>query len=538
MSRLDALEGSLAVPSLEELFTSADYFGVTTATPLQRAICRLADGVPLEELATHPHVLSALGNWLDGSQNWSGESFGKPRELVLLAGTRSGKTRLSVAQAVRMALTCDTRGLKPGEIPRVPIVSLTIDLANEAFRQLSGTCIERPKLRKLLIEEPTAGRVLLRHPSGRPVEIMVSAGKRAGSSLVARWLAGAIFDEAPRMYGSEDGHVVHLDDSLAAIQSRLLPGAQIVEIGSPWAPLGPIYKKVIEHHGHPTERIAVIRAQGPWLNPYWWTPERIESLRASPKAEDQLSYRVDCLAEFSDPESGLIASAELDACTRKRELVLPSRRPDGVSYAAAIDPAARMNAWTLVVKHRERGVDVIDFVRQWHRPPGGEALDPDKVLGEIAAALAPYGVTLVATDKWQVDTLKSLARRHGLQLIEYDYVGQEVAELYLDMAAKIAQKLVELPPDPELRADLLSARRRVTQTGMVIDLPVSGNGRHSDYVPSLARVLRMHVADCAPTPPVCPDVEVRLLEAAKKKYAPKRPKAGRGHWWQKHPMGP
>jgi hypothetical protein len=533
MSRLEALEHKVEVPSLETLFTSEDYFGVTTATDLQRAICRIADGEPLEKLAHAAHLAEAMGNWLDAGQSWDGRPIPKPRELVLLAGTRSGKTRLSVAQAVRLAQTCSVRGMKPGEVPRVPIVSLTLDLANEAFRQLAGTCIERPKLRRLLLEEPTAGRVLLRHPSGRPVEITVSAGKRAGSSLVARWLAGVIFDEAPRMYGGEDGHVVHLDDSLAAIQSRLLPGSQVLEIGSPWAPLGPVYRKVVEAHGRPTERLVVVRAQGHWLNPMWWTPERIASLRASTKAEDQLSYRVDCLADFTDPESGLIASAELNAVTRIGELVKPSRRPDGVAYAAAIDPAARMNAWTLVVKHRERGVDVVDFVRQWHRPPGGEALDPDKVLGEIADALRPYGVTLIATDKWQVDTLKALARRHALQLIEYDYAGQEVTELYLDMASKIAQKLVELPPDPELRADLLSARRRVTQQGMVIDLPVSGTGRHSDYVPALARVLRMHVADCRPELPKVIDIETRLLAAARKKFTPPKPKRGRGHWWQR-----
>lgn len=511
-----------AVPCLEELFTSEDYFGVTSATDLQRAICRIADGVPLGELAHAAHVAEALSAWGQPPAPVP-DIIGKPREMVFLAATRSGKTRLASAQAIRMALTCDTRGMKPGESPRVPIVSLTLDLANECFAQLSGTCLDRPKLRGLLLEEPTAGRVVLRHPSGRPVEVTVSAGKRAGSSLVARWLAGAIFDEAPRMAGSVDGAVVNLDDSLAAIQSRLRPGAQVVEIGSPWAPQGPIYQKVLEHHGKPSARIVVVRAQGAWLNPTWWTPERIAQLRASPLPADQLSYRTDCLADWADPESGLIASAELDAVTR-RELTLPSRRSDGVLYAAAIDPAARQNAWTLVVKMREAGVDVVVLCKQWHRPPGGEALDPDKVLSEIAGVLRPYGVTHVATDKWQVDSLKALARHHGLQLMEYDFSGQDLTELYLDMASRIAQRAVQLPPDPELRSDLLGARRRVTSTGMVIDLPVSGSGRHSDYVPALARVLRLHVPDARPAPKPKVDVEQRMLDAAKRKWCPPKSK--------------
>ena len=55
--------------SLEGLMTHEDGFGLDTATPLQRAIFRIAGGDPLEELADHPDVIEALGGvkWeLDG----------------------------------------------------------------------------------------------------------------------------------------------------------------------------------------------------------------------------------------------------------------------------------------------------------------------------------------------------------------------------------------------------------------------------------------------------------------------------------------
>jgi hypothetical protein len=47
--------------TLEALLMNRGAFGLETASPLQRAICRIADGASLEELAAHPDVAQA--NW-------------------------------------------------------------------------------------------------------------------------------------------------------------------------------------------------------------------------------------------------------------------------------------------------------------------------------------------------------------------------------------------------------------------------------------------------------------------------------------------
>ncbi len=47
--------------TLERLLTHPSAFGLLTASPLQRAICRIADGLPLGELAEHPDVMAAIG---------------------------------------------------------------------------------------------------------------------------------------------------------------------------------------------------------------------------------------------------------------------------------------------------------------------------------------------------------------------------------------------------------------------------------------------------------------------------------------------
>jgi hypothetical protein len=198
--------------TLEALLTSRNGFALVTASPLQRAVCRIIDGLPLGELAARDEVRAAIGD-VDALPK------APPAEVLILSGIRTAKSLSAAATAVRASQTCDMTGLGAGETPRVSVVSLTTDLSKVVFDHIVGNVLARPALRALLIGEPTADALVLRHPSGRPVEIKVVAGARAGASLVARWSAGCIFDEAPRMIGSDDG-VVNYDDCRAAVIGR------------------------------------------------------------------------------------------------------------------------------------------------------------------------------------------------------------------------------------------------------------------------------------------------------------------------------
>jgi hypothetical protein len=217
-------------PDLETLLTSPDGFALP-ATDLQRAICRLIDGRPLAELAT-PLVQAALGNLpLDP---FNAERT-PPAEVVLLAGVRTAKSMIAAAVAIMSSQRCDVSQLSPGEIPRFSILSLSLDNAKVTMGHLVGA-LQKPHLKHLrvdpaqtenwreLMEETSAESawsVFVWHPSGRPVEIRVIAGKRAGGSLVSRWSAGVCLDEAARMVGDSDG-VINYDDAVKAVRTRLL----------------------------------------------------------------------------------------------------------------------------------------------------------------------------------------------------------------------------------------------------------------------------------------------------------------------------
>jgi len=506
----------------EGLLTSRDAFGLWEATPAQRAACRVVDGLPLGELADDLDVIELLGG------HESVEAIERhrvkrdtpgcgPKEVAFLAAIRSAKTMLACAAAVRMTQTVDVSGLKHGEMPRVSVVSLKVDVAGAAYRMLKEAILASSILSALVIGTPKEDAIQLQHPSGRPIEIAVVAGARAGAGLVARWSAGVIFDEAPRMVGAEDG-VVNLTDARSAVIGRLLPGAQALYIGSPWAPFGPAYTMHEDHWRDPKQEVVVLKGTGPMLNPTWWTPERCEAL----KTADPVAYQTDVLANFADPESGMFWDEMLRGCTRESPIEI---EPQPLQYyQAAMDPATRGNSWTLGV-WTCTGVDgarkklQVVLARQW---TGSRLapLDSERILKEIASICHRYRISSCWTDQWSVDALRTTARRCGIGLAEETMSGARKVELAQLLKLECESRDVELPPIPILSEDLKRVRKRITQEGIQIVLPRTGDGRHCDYA-SMMLLLTAHEPR-VPDPPPVTEEEYRRTEPQRIRAAEER----------------
>jgi hypothetical protein len=509
-----------APPTLEALLTSPQGFGLVTASPLQRAVCRVAEGRPLGELANEPSVRTAIG---DVEALPLGT---RPTELYLVSGSRVGKTLFSAALALHAVLTVDVSALGPGDEPRIPILSLDKDKAAACYTHLVNTMRARPALAPLIVKE---GRneldslaVWIRHPSGRPIQVCVAAGKAAGNAVVSYFLAGAIFDEFCKMAGADQA-VVNFSDSRRNALGRLLPGAQLVAIGSPWAPFGPAYDAVTNYWKKPSRALVVIKARGREMNPSWWTPERIAGLPAE-------VLRTEEEAEFADAESSLYSSVEVDRATRKAPAAL--RPVAGEEYVATTDAATRGNAWTLTVGTRTRPDRVVVVLaRQW---VGSKVapLSPRAVLREIAAVLAPYGVDVLHGDQWAADALRDLAEEAGLTLVESTSTAAEKEDRYAALGARLAEQEIELPPDAQLRTDLLAVKKRVTQTGVSIHLPKTGDGRHCDYAPALT--LLVERVNALALPPENEREEESIVEARRmrdERFRTVRREKAR-EWWE------
>jgi len=492
--------------TLERLLTSTKGFDLRTATPLQQAICRIADGRSLDGLE-RVQLLANPGAYAEDIREratlaWSiGDVDALPRhrpaELYIVGPIRSGKSLMTAAVSVAATQRCDLSLVGPGEVPRVSVVSLTTDLARVVHQHVVGRSTASPALKRLTMGDATSDSVMFRHPTGVPVEVKIVAGARAGGSLVARWSAGVVFDEFTRMTGHEDG-VVNFDDARAAVSGRLLPGAQLCGIGSPWAPFGPAYRLVTEAWQAPTRERVIIRAVGPAMNPVYWTPERCEELRR----RDPMAFRTDVLGEFADPEAALFTTDDLAAVTRRDAVELPPI--DGHHYVAAMDPATRADAWTLVVATRLKGGKLaVVKARQWQATRGAP-LSPDEVLREVAEELRRYDVARVATDQWAADALADIGARHGLFLASEAITASRKVELFESLRALVLSRGVELPPVRELLDDIRRVRKRVTQSGISIELPRAG-GRHCDYAFAAALALAQPVGEPADNSRSLPD---------------------------------
>lgn len=515
---------------------------------MQRAISRIAEGRPLKELARHPDVLEALGIT---SPKQLPLLRGPPQDIYIIAGIRSGKSTFAAAGAIWASQTVDLTMLSAGEIPRFVVLSLSKDNAAAVMAHLLGA-LSRPRLKFLRVTEKACGHwqeiiaegesdsvssVFLWHPSGRPVEVAVVAGRRAGASVISRWLMGLCLDEAPRMLGSSDA-IVNYDDSRNAAVGRLLPGAQIWSIGSPYQPYGPVYEVLESRFGSPTPDLIIFRARGPKMNPVKWTAENIERVRrTSPEV-----YKTDVEAEFLDGAETMFTQDVLKKCTVKGVDQIPY--DPRCSYVAAMDPATRTNAWSLVVASRMGGLKQVVCAREWKADPL-QPLSAKKVLLETAEVLSWYHLDWVYTDQWSADVIREFAmeltdtdgRRVKLDVVIKEWTEKEKINCFLSLAEQAKAGTLRLVDVAQLRKDLSLTKKMPTNRGPSIHLTKTGDGRHCDFAPSLARAVKEWIDEERPLPalPGSPEAmraELDALEEAEvaaletKKAVP---------WWDRDP---
>jgi hypothetical protein len=476
--------------TLENFLTSEWGANLTTATPVQRAACRVVHGEPLGRLARDPDVIEAFGGQAPRFD-------GVPSVAVLLWAIRGAKSMICAGNAIVLSQKPFGIDLKPGDSVRVPIVSTELDTAKATFQHLSGVVNSTSFLRSLVVKE-TADSIIVRHPTGRHVEIKVVALSRAGSTLVGRWMPGVIFDEAPRM-GSDAEFVRSLKESFNAVQGRIMPGGTIMMPGSPYKPVGMIFEMHERYFGASDADAIVMKARGPVVNPLWWTPERCAWLkRTNPKL-----YRRDVLAEFDDGEDSLFGYRSVDAAMKARPA--DKRRS---AFVATLFPASHRSAWTLAVLETWE-----DGGRQLHSVPiARETTDVD--MAQLAKDLAPFKLDSVMVPVGTSWSMLEDAERAGMTFIPEDLESGDLLEQCREMQTLLDTGRLFLPQDKLLRGDLIRAQRLPTPDGNArVSFPEDEEGRRCDFAPLLARALKCATLPDAPAEPEEDDEarEVRIM---------------------------
>lgn len=467
-----AEQDELSKLTLEDVLCGSGYADIP-ASPLQRAICRVAQGRPLEELACDPDVIAAFG----GATALESLPSQRPAVLEIVAGVRAGKSMIAACAAVCAALTSDQRHLKLHEVARFPTLAPTVDAADATLTHQRGIIEHSPLLSRYLDDEPTSDTITLRRPDGRRVELVVVAAKRGGLSVRNRWLCGFVLEELAQFGAEETGAVVNAEEILRAAETRLLPGCTGWLISSPYGPQGLLHELWKRYFGRPG-RTVVVHASTRQLNPSF-PQAQIDAVRAD--NPDVASREHD--AGWLDADSAFLPATIVDPAIRK-ELWRT-----GTATAAGMDTATRGNSWTLAVAWSEHGPDgaqqriIIGGVWSWTGSKSAP-LSPRDTLIEIARVLAPYRITRIHVDSWSFDAMADHARAAGLELIEHPAGDRDLP--YQRLRVLLGNGDLELPPDPVMRSDLLAMRQRANSAGVKIHLPRTANGRHCDYAPSVA----------------------------------------------------
>lgn len=465
-----------AALSLEALLTLPVGFDLGTASPLQRAITRAADGQPVGDALEDDAIKRHFGCARDAFD------AGPPSLVVLVCGVRSGKSLLAAAASVKAALTANLDALKHHEVARVSIVGPTSDNASATFRLLVGSVQSSSTLASLVVGEPTSDTLTLRRPDGRAVEIVVVAASRGAITLRSRWSAGFVLDELALFGVESSGAVVNAEELLRAGETRLVPGAQGWLISSPYGPEGLLFELHRDHFGKP-DRVLVVHAPTRAMNPTF--PEaQVEAIRA--RTPDVAAREYD--AQWLDADSAFFDSALIDRAVRAGPLERPAE--GAREYVATMDAATRGNSWTLVVGRADSPGVVISLARQWTGSKTSP-LDPAQVFKEIAAALRPYRVHEIHCDAWALDPLRSCASAARLELRPQTLGPELRVQIYRSVETLLRTAQLELTPNDVLVRDLRAVRKRALAGGVRVDLPRTADGRHADYAPSVAMLCHL-----------------------------------------------
>ena len=516
---------------LETLFTHPDYFGVP-ALPVQRAKCRLFEGLDLGDLANDPDVIKMMG----GDASARGPVGKRPFEVLDISAVRIGKSLFAAAFILWLTQTVDMSQTIDSDIVNVFIVATKLEKCKAVLKHLLTPMIEKPALRRFLVENPkelTLGGAAknglrIKHPSGKIIEVKCIPLDKAGGSGVSVFCAGVVVDEFPRMAG--DG-VKNIDDLRSAVLSRILPNGMYLATGSPWQPFGPAYDAVEKHFGMRTPevskgRICVLRTSAESFldkTPFW-TEEKRQVLQEA----DPLAYKTDYLAQFADGAITVFSTASIEAAWSKNfpagssakvalfadpsalrhdnwavtagGWVYPEESPEDVYVVEQLGETPRQtgrgqvvvgrNGWVRILEDEfGRPIKRIDNDRpkpffkfyemiSWDKNSGATAGALMKVVGELGRK---YGCENFHFDGYTEFMLDEMVRNEGMRPIVHRWSGNNSKTEVVDyLRTLFIEGRIAIPKHMQLKNELLRFQAKPTPGGS-FQYVVSGGGGHGDH---------------------------------------------------------
>jgi hypothetical protein len=392
-----------------------------------------------------------------GRSEWPQEAA---KEATVIAGRRSGKSYITALLAAFLAVFREYH-LSAGETGYVIIVSPTRQQSGIIKKYLSGFFRENAFLSPLLIRE-TREEIEL---SNRVTILILSADFRSLRGYTA--VAGIVDEVAFLM---DEGARPDFEVIRALRPALATTGGPLICISSPYAKRGALYSAWKAHFAKDGDPIIVWQSPSVLMNPTLAT-EAIERARE----EDPEAAGAEWDAQFRADIESFVSQEAVDACVVPGRFELPP--VSHLWYTAFVDPSGgSADSFTLAIGHEEKGVRILDCIRE-RKPP----FSPEAVVEEYVALLKEYGVRTVTGDRYAGEWPREAFRKHWI-----DYVPAEKtkSDLYLELLPLINSGKVELLDNDRLINQLCRLERRTARSGKdSVDHPPHG---HDDLINAAA----------------------------------------------------
>lgn len=385
------------------------------------------------------------------------------RELWLAIGRRGGKNRVSAALVVFLALVRRWR-LALGETGTIMVLACDRAQAKVAFRYIRGLLESDASLWQE-VANVTADTILLRNG----IEIVIGTADNA--AVRGRTILACLCDEFA--YWAHE----MAEEVLRAIRPGMATqkDAKLIVISSVYATYGPFYEARRRYFGVDDARVLYAVATSRQMNPTLSEAFIAAEIERDPaNMAEYLSIERSDLASFIDAQL-------VDSLTRTEPRELPrmlhTRNGTPIVYVGAVDVSGgRSDAAAAAVAHLGDAGVVVDACRRWPAPH-----DPKVVASEVAEFLAGYGLTAATADQYGAELSRSIYLEAGVTLVP---APDNRSDSYLKLLPLLTTGRCELPPDPQLRVELLGLERRTRSGGR--DVVDHRPGAHDDLANAVA----------------------------------------------------
>ncbi|MGH7012550.1 MAG: hypothetical protein ACREEL_00070 [Stellaceae bacterium] len=398
------------------------------------------------------------------------------RELVVIAGRRSGKDSIASAVATGAAMGDYSTHLRPGERASVLCLACDREQARIVHRYVVAY-FQRNLLLQQLIERETDDGLELNNG----VEIIVATN--SFRAVRGRTVACAIFDEAAYWRSEESANPDEEVYNAVLPGMVTLPGSILVIITTAYRRAGLAYQKYQAHFGKDDDDVLVVYGPSTAFN-----PSLPQAVIDAALARDPEAAGAEWLSQWRSDLTDFLDRGLIEAAVDPGVVVRP---PDGHRlYVGFCDPSGgRGDSFTCAIAHAEGETAVLDALYEKRAP-----FDPSTVVAEVAEMLRTYGCARATGDNFGAAWVAEAFEKHGIRYIVSD---RKRSAVYLDALPLFTAGRARITDSPRLVHQLVSLERRTTRAGK--DEVNHPSGSADDAANAACGALVLAATDARPT---------------------------------------